>query len=173
MKNHLLFACLCLSFIFCSRNKDIPYVPAETGEGLCIYSAVLDASHRTDTDEIDVNRARISGKPIVAYRNILSYDTANHVIRLSIPRDSLPPFGFRTPFLVMLDSVKMYGGWFFSNFISSTCSWVVIIIDDFSVAEPDRIRIGLGYPTERFFVGRDPRGNSAITRRLKKDGKAI
>ncbi len=171
MKNCFLFMGICIVFLSCSKNKTNPFTPAQAAEGLCIYPAVLSSSHQAGTDEIDVGRAEISGKPIVSYRQILSYDTATHVIRLSIPRDSLPPFDYRTPFLVTLDSVKMYGGWFFANFFSSTCSWVVIIADDFSVTDPNAIRIGLGYPNEGFFVGIDPRGNPAIIGRLARDGK--
>jgi len=48
----------------------------------------------------------------------------------------------------------------------------VIIADDFSVRESNAIRISLGYPTERFYTGEDPRGNPAIIRRLMRDGKA-
>jgi hypothetical protein len=45
--------------------------------------------------------------------------------------------------------------------------------DDFSVRDPNAIRISLGYPDERFFTGADPRGNHAIIRRLMRDGKVI
>jgi hypothetical protein len=172
MKRHLLWIWIFLITITCSKDKTNPCTPSSTGEGLCIYPAVLSSTHQAGVDEIDVNLAEISGKPIVSYGEILSYDTAAHVIRLSIPRDSLTLFGrFHTPFLVTLDSVKIYGGWFFANFASSICNSVVIIADDFTVIEPNSIRISLGYPSERFYTGTDPRANPAIIRRLIQDGK--
>jgi hypothetical protein len=163
-----------LAAFACTKNKTNPFTPSGIGEGLCVYPAVLKTDGAPVWDSYDLTLAEISGRPIVSYRDILSYDTVSHVLHLSVPRDSLHLFNrFGTPFLVTLDSAKMYGGWFFADFASSVRNSVVIIADDFTVAESNAIRISLGYPDERFFTGADPRGNPSIIRRLIHDSKVI
>jgi len=109
MKTRLFF--ICLAFISCARDRTNPFIPAGTGEGLCIYPAVLKTDGAPLEDSFDLNLAEIAGKSIVSYRDILTYDTVSHVLHLSIPRDSLHLFNrFGTPFLVTLDSEMLLLG---------------------------------------------------------------
>ena len=77
------------------------------------------------------------------------------------------------PFQITLDSLKMYGGWFWTPISSITCQWIVIEPDCLlnSLAS-NEIKIQRGYPPEDHFIGKDPRKNEKIFSRLVKDGKA-
>jgi hypothetical protein len=77
------------------------------------------------------------------------------------------------PFLVTLDSSKLYGGWFWTPISSIPCHRVVIEPDClFDSLDTNEIRIKLGYPDENHFKGEDPRNNKEIFDRPIEDGKA-
>ena len=148
-----------------------------SNEGFCIYPTEIEYSSDLTYQVIDVNKASIIDKPIVAYNDILSYDTTAHILNLSYNRDSLESkigeIGvYGRPFLVTLDRSKLYGGWFWTPISSIPCHWVVIEPDClFDSLKANEIRIKLGYPNEKQFKGVDPRNNRNLFDRLIKDGK--
>ena len=126
----------------------------------------------------DIETAPLIDSPVIFYDEIISYDTTTHIIQLAIERDSLKKrIGeinvYGTPFLVTLDKIKMYGGWFWTPVSSIPCHWIVIEPDCvFDTLATNEIRIKCGYPTEEHFNGKNPRNNQEIFTRLVKDGKA-
>lgn len=149
-----------------------------TGEGLCLYPTEIEKTSNLTYQIIDVGKASITGKPFMVYDDIVSYDTTEHIVTLSYSSDSLKSrIGFigvyGKPFLVTLDSTKIYGGWFWTPVSSIICQWVMIepdcLFDSLGINE---IRINLGYSYESQFEREDPRNNQEIFNRLVKDGKA-
>lgn len=175
MKNaSTLMLCLLLSVAaFMSSCEKSLSPETELGEGLCIY-AVNPSSLPEDNYVMDVSKAEIAGDPIISYSDIASYDIDKHTLTLTVPHDFYTRQDlFGTPFVVTLDSEKIYGGWFWSSLSSAICNWVVInLLPPTEELEENQIRITLGYPNESFFVGFDPRNHPRILNRLAHDGKA-
>ena len=172
-----------LLFIGCDRILDIlsnsdHKSNHEKGEGLCIYLTKVEYTSDLSYQNFDIESVPILGNPIISYDDIISYDTTSHIVKLSFSRDSLKSklgqIGvYGTPFLVILDSSKIYGGWFWTSLSSIPCHWVVIETDClFDSLKTNEIRIILGYPNEDHFRGEDPRNNKKIFDRLVEDGKA-
>jgi len=174
---------LLVFLIGCDRIYDIITNPEKksddrSDEGLCIYLTEIEHTSDLTYQFVDVQKVPIIGKPIISYNDIISYDTTAHILSLLYNRDSLEnriaPIGvYGKPFLVTLDSTKIYGGWFWTPISSIPCHWVVIEPDClFDSLETNEIRLKLGYPNESYFKGIDPRNNKKIFDRLIKDGKA-
>jgi hypothetical protein len=163
-----------LAVFACTRDKTVPFAPA-VDAGLCISPAKADPERTPRGGKIDVESAVVTGKPVVSYRDILSYNLADHVMKLAFPADSLARamHKYGQTFLVTLDSEKLYGVWIWSAVMSTICSSVVIVPDmPENGLKPDEIRIQLGYPSKAFFKGIDPRNNQSLVQRLARDGKA-
>jgi len=174
---------LLVFFIGCDRIHD-PLNNMESqsnnrsDEGLCFYPTEIEKTSDLTYQFIDVGKAMITGEPIIVYDDIVYYDTTEHIVTLSYSLDSLKSrIGtvgvYGKPFLVTLDSIKIYGGWFWTPISSIACQWVMIepdcLFDSLGINE---IRINLGYSNENQFEGEDPRNNQEIFNRLIKDDKA-
>ena len=164
--------CNIIRDVIMDTNK--PY--EELDEGLCIYPTKIQYTSDLSYQRINVEDAPIIGESIISYDDIISYDTTAHILSLSYPRDSLKiniKSVYGEPFLVTLDSAKIYGGWFWTPASSIPCHWVVIEPDAlFDSLATNEIRIKLGYPNEKHFQGEDPRNDRKIFDRLVMDGKA-
>jgi len=165
----------------CNRSEDNPVSgnkQEKLGEGLCIYPTKVEYTSDLSYQNFDIESAPIIDNPIISYDDIISYDTTFHILNLTYSRDSLKSkigqIGvYGKPFLVTLDSSKIYGGWFWTPMSSIPCHWVVIEPDcSFDSLETNEIRIKLGYPNEDHFKGEDPRNNKEIFDRLIEDSKA-
>ena len=144
-------------------------------EGLCIYPTKIKYTSDLSYQKIIVEEAPLIGEPLIFYDDIVAYDTTSHILSLSYPRDSLKiNIGvYGEPFIVTLDSTKIYGGWFWTPISSIPCHWVVIQPNDpLDNLGTNEIRIKLGYPSEKHFWGKDPRNSRKIFDRLIKNGKA-
>ena len=161
-----------------SESSSIPNQKFNSAnEGLCIYATKVDINSNLTYQNFDIEEADLIGEPLVSYNQIISYDTSSHIITLSYSQDSLKnkigQIGvYGKPFIVTLDSQKIYGGWFWTPISSIPCHSVVIEPDDvFDTLKTNEIRIKLGYPDENQFKGIDPRNNRVIIDRLIKDKK--
>ncbi len=172
-----------LFFIGCDRILDIPSNSDNKsnnlkGKGLCVYPTKVEYTSDLSYQNFDIESALIIDNKIISYDDIISYDTTSHILNLTYSRDSLKSkigqIGvYGKPFLVTLDSSKIYGGWFWTPISSIPCHWVVIEPDClFDSLKTNEIRIKLGYPNEDHFKGEDPRNNKEIFNRLIEDGKA-
>ncbi len=172
-----------LFFIGCDQILDIPSNSDNKsnnlkGKGLCVYPTKVEYTSDLSYQNFDIESAPIIDNQIISYDDIISYDTTFHILNLTYSRDSLKSkigqIGvYGKPFLVTLDSSKIYGGWFWTPISSIPCHWVVIEPDClFDSLKTNEIRIKLGYPNEDHFKGKDPRNNKEIFNRLIEDGKA-
>ena len=171
-----------LYFIGCSGILDI-HSNAENKtnylkcDGLCIYPTIVEHTADLTYQNFDIENVPLLNKPIISYDDIICYDTTSHIVTLTYSRDSLiNKLGqidvYGNPFLVTLDSSKIYGGWFWTPVSSIPCHWVVIEPNSlFDTLKTNEIRIKLGYPDENEFMGEDPRNNKEIFDSLILDGK--
>ena len=193
LKKILWFILIPLSFSFACNNNTMPATDINSTsnkesnlskEGLCIYATKVDINSDLTYQDINLEDAELIGEPIISYNQIISYDTTLHVMTLSFSQDSLKKrisssgvydktVGiYGQPFIITLDSQKIYGGWFWTPVSSIPCHSVVIVIDDlYDTSKPNQIRIKLGYPDENHYKGIDPRNNKKIVERLIKDNK--
>ncbi len=148
-----------------------------SNEGLSIYVTKVEINSNLAYQNFNLESANLIGEPIISYNQILSYDTSNHIITLSNSRDSLKnKIGqisiYGEPFIVTVDSQKIYGGWFWSPVSSIPCHSAVIILDGIiDSLKSNEIKIKLGYPNENQFKGIDYRNNKLIIDCLIRDNK--
>ena len=80
----------------------------------------------------------------------------------------------RKPFQIKLNNKVIYGGYFWSNMLSSSTSDIVIIdILFFESNSTDTIRIDQCYPSSIFCTGEDLRNNQEIFDFFQRIGKLI
>ena len=73
-----------------------------------------------------IDTVKLSAVPIIKYESIVTYDTSKHIINLSFNNDSLfKVIGnvglYGTAFVVVLDSVREYSGFFWTPISSIPC----------------------------------------------------
>lgn len=158
---------LVLFFVSC-KNSVVDNTETNENSGLNIFETDIKITSDLTYQNFDLETADITGEPLISSDQIISYDTTNHALTLSFSRDSLKTkighFGVHgKPFIVTLDSQKIYGGWFWAPISSVPCHSVVIMPDDpFDSLTVHEIRIKLGYPSKDHFEGSDPRKDRRI-----------
>jgi hypothetical protein len=115
----------------------------------------------------DWSRIRLSESPLISAADIVSYDSADHSIKLrsealaKIPR---PPVD-GTPFIVVADGQRIYLGVFTTCDSSMSFAVPSIMVDRRVLVTnqtPDILIIERAYPQPSFGVGPDPRGDQRI-----------
>jgi hypothetical protein len=115
----------------------------------------------------DWSRIRLSESPLISAADIVSYDFADHSIRLrsetlaKIPR---PPVA-GTPFVVVADGQRIYLGVFTTGISSMSFAVPNIMVDRRVLVTnqaPDILVIERAYPRPSFGVGPDPRVDQRI-----------
>lgn len=127
------------------------------------YNSLIDYS------QFNLDTIQLMDTPLITSNQIESYDSANHIINLKIPVDSLtfpviPVFG--QMFVVVVNKVPQYCGFFWTLASSVPCRWLVILDSN----EKSQIQISTGYPDNSWFTGNDPRNSSEIISDFKKNG---
>ena len=116
-----------------------------------------------------------AGRPCIEMADISSYDWGTHTITLRresavrLARVVQPP----REFTVTAGGETVYRGRFVSPFQSATVATVVIVLPplgDEDLTE-EQIRLELGYPSERYFEGADPRSDPRVRRALEQAGR--
>jgi hypothetical protein len=127
-------------------------------------------------DMVILSHFDLANKPIIATSDIVSYYAATHEITLTarayerISSLEVPVRG--KSFVVCVDKKSIYWGAFWTP-ISSISFDGVTIWKPFGTQQSNTIKLGLGYPSQSFYNGEDPRGNPEIMQALKKTGKLI
>jgi hypothetical protein len=121
-----------------------------------------------------------AGKILIAAEEIVAYDWQSHTLIL---KRAVRPWLVRAwhkgllndePFIVAVDGQSIYEGRWMSSVMSMSRSSPVILLDSSELQDgsaEDRLRIDLGYPSEAFFKGADPRRDARIQRALKASDK--
>ena len=158
----LVFILIILLAVFsCTQPK---------GEGFAIYLLTRDIP----ISEMPViSHLKLADKPIISLRDIVSYSKQTHEIELTeeayqrLLELEVPTNG--KVFVVCVDRQPVYWGAFWAIYSSMSFDGVTILTPLF----PDRhtVRLELGYPSESFYSGEDPRPNPDIMQSLQQAGK--
>lgn len=168
-----LYAAFALLMLHC--EDDTATGPANTGDGLRIFAATVESDYHGQV--FDPATASVGDTAVVRYDELLWYDTARHVMGLSVSRDSviqrLGGVGVRgVPFVITLDNDRIYGGYFWTSLSSFSSEAIVIMADsELDTLGSNEMRIRLGYPSADHFAGEDLRNAPALVARLGADGK--
>jgi hypothetical protein len=121
-----------------------------------------------------LSHVEIADEPVISSKDIIAYDQETHEIKLKadayerVQALQVPTTG--KSFVVCVDKGPIYWGAFWAPFSSQSFNGVTILIPAFS-QQGNIITLELGYPSENFFTGEDPRSNSEILTSLEKAGK--
>jgi hypothetical protein len=118
----------------------------------------------------------IPDKPVIGPGDIITYNSTNHAITLTTDAynrvTDLRPGVYGESFVVCVNRSPIYWGAFWTPISSVSFSGIAIEIP-FNPALANTIAISLGYPSQSFFKGDDPRNNKTIMASLKQSGKLI
>ncbi len=128
----------------------------------------------------DLDLRDSKGKVLVSAEEILSYEWSSHTLivkkgvadRLA-DRLILQDQKLASPFTVALGGKTIYNGKLTTRFSSYSQNSVVIVVDHRrdKKAKTDRIQLEIGYPSEEYFKGEDPRYDPRVKKSLIKAGK--
>lgn len=145
----------------------------KAGEGFEIYRTQTPyfSDLYTDYSKTDFDTILMEDSPILRYKDLLSYDTANHKLTLSISHDSikfenLSVYG--TMFIVTMDKTPVYCGFYWPVISSVPCNWVYIQEPYYELDNLEDNEIVISFSSLQH---NDPRLDDVIVERLKKDNK--
>ena len=157
MKN-IVFAIAFLIILFSLHDA----MPEEIKYSFEIYFVESDIKA---TKDINLSKLKISKEPWINHYDIMEYLWDDHIFLLNSERARLPITSLHgKPFVVVVDGVRCYVGFFWSPIFSVSCPYPVIEIE----IPPSEYQIKRAYPTPKFAVGDDSRNDARIYNCLKK-----
>ena len=142
------------------------------GEAFELYLIVDQTISGGNLHDYDLEDLPLHDTPFLSTKDVVSYMWGNHAINLTeeaylkvvvnfsagLPLDGLP-------FVIVSNNQRIYAGVFMS-LVSSLIYDGVVILQPFDPAiQP--LFFKLGYPTEEFFTGEDPRGSTILRQSLE------
>ncbi len=178
MKRKLITASMVLlllaPFIFSGCDFITGNTPAATttaSEGFAIYLT----RDNIPPDKMEMqSHVEIAAAPVLSSADIVAYNWETQEIKLTIAAwerlqsMNVPTGG--TSFVVCVDKAPVYWGAFWAGYSSQSFDGVTIMAPALGL-EDNVIQLGLGYPSESFYQGEDPRPNLLIKAALEKAGK--
>lgn len=149
---------------------------------LTILCVALTVTHvHADENEAEVRIVGEDGAALFTSDEIIKYDWASHTLTVDslaakkLSKDFFTRVVSGAPFQVEVGEEVVYRGTITTQFSSRSFDTPVILIDPArQSAQPTvRLRIQLGYPSEEFFKGQDPRGDERLRTALEKSGKLV
>ncbi len=128
--------------------------------------------HLTVGGKGDWSRVRLSESPLISADDIISYDFAEHSMRLrldALARIPRPPVE-GTPFVVVAHGQRIYLGVFITCLSSMSFAVPSVMVDRrmlIPMQPRDTVIIERASPSPSFGVGPDPRGDERIKTALK------
>ena len=122
-----------------------------------------------------VSNLELADKPLLTLGDIVSYSRETHEIELTaqacekLLEIDVPMNG--KAFVVCVDRQPVYWGAFWSYLSSVYFGGVTIYIHPPLFSDRHTIQLKLGYPSESFYSGEDPRPNTDIMQSLQQAGK--
>jgi hypothetical protein len=116
----------------------------------------------------------IADEPVISSKDIITYTEDTHEIELTadayerVQALQVPTQG--KSFVVCVDKAPIYWGAFWTPISSQSFDGVTIWVPSLNEQE-NTIALELGYPSESFYQGEDPRSNPLIFTSLEKAGK--
>ncbi len=157
---------LLMPFIFNSCNSQNP-----GQEGFAIY---LTRDDIPASQMEALSHVELADEPVISTDDIISYDKDTHEIELTadayerVQALKIPTSG--KSFVVCVDKGPIYWGAFWTPISSQSFDGVTIWVPSLS-PKGDIIKLELGYPSESFYQGEDPRSNPEIMQSLEQAGK--
>jgi hypothetical protein len=172
MKNGLFLMLLSTLFVVSCRENTPDIVATSTGDVVEIF--LLDTYEKTNYLKINESTITLKSTPLVAYADIVSYDSTNHVLKLTDNGKnaitSLAQSGIRMAFAVKARGAVIYTGYFWSSIMSSSCDWMVM--DILELPTKNQMVVGVEYPNPSN-NGTDRRNDKRIIDVFKGDNKLI
>jgi hypothetical protein len=144
-------------------------------ERFAIYLTAQDSAP-LNLAEMELDSLVLQEQPLLTSDDFASYQAGTHEIRLAPStcqklQQAFPSsIGVRgVPFVVCVGSERVYAGAFWTPLSSMSYDGVVILQP--CMIQQETMRIELGYPSESFFTGRDPRSDPRILSVLGAAGK--
>ena len=130
----------------------------------------------SELTKVDINQLDIEARPIISSADIISYDETNHTIELTQEAftrvQQIFPMPVKVdgiPFVVCVGEERIYTGAFWTP-LSSLSYDGVVIMQPFGTTGTV-IQISLGYPSQDFFTGKDPRTDPRIMKTFGQEKK--
>jgi len=158
-----------LLFISCNKSPN----EADVNDNFGIY-LTADNILPHDMKNMDLSKVKLQQEPLVGINDLTSYEKETHNINLAasgktkINELKVPTWGIS--FVVCLGNKPIYSGAFWTGISSISFDGVII---ELTFLHGNSVLISLGYPTEDFYKGKDPRSDSRIFDALKRAGKLI
>jgi hypothetical protein len=147
--------------------------------GFAIYTAknLISYNSNLDYSTFNLDTVEINEKPFLTGSDVISYDSASHVltldknrIELTYPRQSV----YGQMFIVFLYDKPVFCGFFWYSFSSVPCNWIFIKdANEKDELESNQIEFSAGYPNSSYFHGSDPRSDKDLIEYFKSSGKLI
>jgi hypothetical protein len=149
MKRLLLISFLAVLFnlviVACDEKKE-----EDKNPGVGSVDLYLLKSYKTigSTCQIDESTAVTNESPLVAFSELLSYNSATYTFRVSdAARASIMNLDHSVhgvAFAIKANDTLVYAGYFWPGYSSLSCNWVVI--DPLSLYASNDLRVTIGYP---------------------------
>ncbi|MBC8876900.1 MAG: type II secretion system protein GspG [Planctomycetes bacterium] len=159
----------------CRRHKSATAVIAYSALAMTFASTI-----RAGEETADVSLQAKDGTDLIRCEEITRYDWQTHTLTLQrkvrgklyerLRSELVRGHGFQ----FVVNGKPIYSGTITTAFSSFSFGTPVIVLDEQITGkklDENQIRIDLGYPSEKFFKGRDPRGDERIKDALKELGK--
>ena len=174
-KIFLMLILVLLSLSACQTPVEEVEAPLE-GEPFALYLLGDPQITGPDIKNYDLDKLPLAAVPLITTENLISYDWDNHGLNLGLDvyqnllaifSSGLPSSGL--PFVVLAYEEPIYAGAFWT-LLSSLSFDGVTILEPLDPAG-QTLYITLGYPSEAFFTGEDPRDNPRLQQALEDAGK--
>ena len=146
---------------------------APEGEGFAIYFTKYDVPPQQMEA---LSHVEIAEQPVISMADIITYNEQTHELKLTadaFERASglIVPINGRS-FVVCVDKKPVYWGAFWTP-ISSISFDGVTIWKPYATGGPQLVTLELGYPSESFYDGEDPRNSPEVISSLLGAGKLV
>jgi hypothetical protein len=145
------------------------------GASFAIYLVADPEIAGPDLADWELEALPLTEEPLISVQGILEYDWENHA--LDVTEESylhlMEEIGGNVqvngrPFVVVANGERIYAGAFWT--LASSLSFDGVVIMDPAFASNVSLWLALGYPSEEFFTGEDPRGDPRIWEALEEVG---
>jgi hypothetical protein len=144
MKPLFNFLALISALFLSSCRENTPEIVVNSDDAVAIY--LLDSFSKTTGQKIDESTIQLKSTPLVAYADIVSYDSTKHILKLTDNGKNsianLTQSGIRMAYAVKAKGTVVYTGYFWSSVMSSSCDWGVMDIVDLPIKNEITVRVG-------------------------------